>query len=304
MLKRLCSPVLFFILTVGALVSGCGKKDSAPTPASPSSANAAPQILYYGNHGEPQDLDLQVLTGIPEHHLSVALSEGLVSEDPRDLHPVPGVASSWDVSPDGLVYTFHLRPDAKWSNGEPLTATDFVRSYQRILTPSLTAEYAYMLYNYIVGAKDYYDGKLTDFARVGVKAIDPQTLQLTLLQPTPYILNAMNHYAWFPVPTSVIAKFDGLAKKGTAWTRPENFVSNGPFVLKEWRPHQKIVVTRSPTYWDRANVKLDEIHFYPVDNLDVEERMFRTGQLHLTAEVPVAKIDTYRKNNPEALRID
>ncbi|ACB75717.1 peptide ABC transporter substrate-binding protein [Opitutus terrae] len=296
-------------LTLAALVlalTGCGKREGAPVQAadgSGGSAKPAPKILLYGNGAEVQDIDPQIVTGLPEHMVVTALGEGLVSYDARDLHPVPGVAESWEISAEGLTYTFHLRADARWANGDPVTARDFVGSYQRILTPALAAEYAYMLYNYIVGAKDYYDGKLTDFSQVGFRALDDRTLEIRLLQPTPYLLNAMNHYAWFPVHLATVAKFDGLARRGTNWTRPENFVGNGAFVIKSWRPNQAFVVQRSPTYWDRARVKLDEIHFFPVDNLDTEERMFRTGQLHVTYEVPSAKIDVYRRENPAALRI-
>jgi oligopeptide transport system substrate-binding protein len=214
------------------------------------------------------------------------------------------VAKSWDISPDGLVYTFHLREDARWSNGEPVTAQDFVRSYQRMLTPALASEYAYMIFNYVVGAKDYYDGKLKDFSKVGLKALDHRTLQITLLNSTPYLLKAMCHYAWYPVPIDTITKFGGLDRKGTNWTRPENFVGNGPFRLTAWHPNQKIVVERSPTYWDHANVKLDEIDFYPVESADTEERMFRTGQLDITSELPSHKIPFYKRDHPELLRID
>jgi len=291
------------VLAAGLLLgSGCGRHHDAST--GPGAAGGAPKILRYGNGFEVQDLDPQIVTGIPEHHVVTALFEGLVAEDPHDLHPVPGVAQSWDISADGLVYTFHLRPEARWSNGDPLTARDFVRSYQRILTPALAAEYAYMLYNYIVGAKDYYEGRLADFSQVGVAASDDRTLVLRLLHPTPYLLAAMNHEAWFPVHLPTIGKFGGLTLRGSAWTRPENFVGNGPFVPVEWRQNQRLVVKRSPTYWDRARVQLDGIEFYPVDNLDAEERMFRTGELDVTQEIPVAKIDVYRRENPAALRID
>ncbi|HSY54462.1 MAG TPA: ABC transporter substrate-binding protein, partial [Opitutaceae bacterium] len=174
------------------LLAGCGKH-TAPSAAD----NVAPKkILNFGNGTEPQDLDPQVVTGMPENYIILALFEGLVSYDPHDLHPVPGVAKSWDISPDGLVYTFHLREEAKWSNGESVTAQDFVRSYQRILTPTLASEYAYMIFNYVAGAKDYYDGKLKDFSRVGIKALDDHTLQITLVNPTPYLLKAMCHFAW------------------------------------------------------------------------------------------------------------
>ncbi|HYP15743.1 MAG TPA: peptide ABC transporter substrate-binding protein [Opitutus sp.] len=287
------------------LTSACQPRstDSAAAPAGDRHA-PKPKILLFGNGAEVQDLDPHVVAGIPEHKVITALTEGLVSEDPRDLSPVPGVAESWDISPDGLVYTFRLRADAKWSNGDPVTAHDFIGSFKRILTPSLAAEYAYMLYNHVAGAKDYYDGKLTDFGQVGFSAPDDRTLQIRITHPTPYLLSTMNHYAWFPVHLPTVAKFDALARRGTRWTRPENFVGNGPFVLSEWRSNQILKVRRSPTYWDRANVKLDEIHFFPVDNLDTEERMFRTGQLHVTYEVPVGKIDTYRRENPASLKMD
>ncbi len=288
------------VVIVFGCFTGCKKTESKTVSASVS----RPKILLYGNGAEVQDFDPQVVTGVPEQKVVTALCEGLVAEDAHDLHPVPGVAESWDISKDGLVYTFHLRANAKWSNGDAVTARDFVESYRRILTPSLAAEYAYMIYNYVVGAKDYYDGKLTDFSQVGFKAVDPRTLEIRLVEPTPYLLNAMNHYSWFPVHIPTIAKFGGLDRRGTNWTRPENFVGNGPFVIKEWRPNQILTVRRSETYWDRANVKLDGVDFYPVDNLDTEERMFRTGQLHVTYEIPTAKIDSYRRDNPAALHTD
>ena len=261
-------------------------------------------IWRVGNGAEPQDLDPQVVTGVPEHKLIMAIFEGLLAENPRDLSPEPGIAERWEVSADGLVYTFHLRADAKWSDGTPIEASTFLRSYQRILTPALGAEYAYLLH-YVRGAKDYNEGKVTDFSQVGFKAPDARTLQVTVNTPTPFLLKLIaSHYSWYPVPVHVIEKFGGMARKGTAWTRPGNLVASGPFMLKEWRQQQLISVVRNPQYWDRAKVKLDEIHFLPVENQDTEERMFRTGQIDMTNELPVAKIDVYRRENPAALRTD
>src|SRR6185369_16527837 len=231
--------------------------------------------------------DPQTVSGAPEHRLIQALFEGLVSEDPQ-LNVIPGVAEKWEISGDGLVYTFHLRADAKWSNGDPVTADDFLQSYRRMLTPALAAEYSYMLWH-VVGAEDFNKGKLTDFTQTGFKAPDARTLQLTLRQPTPFLLHAMNHQAWYPVPIATVKKFGGFDKKSTAWTRPENFVGNGPFVMKSWRPAQLIVGERSPTYWDRAHVKLDEIDFLPIKLAETEERMFRAGQLDITYEIPLTK---------------
>ena len=295
------------ILTLGALcllAVGCGKNDSSPVNSTAAATTAPGQDLRIGNGTAPQDLDPHIVTGVPEHRILMALFEGLVTENPKDLSPEPGVAEKWEISPDGLVYTFHFRPDLKWSDGTPLTAGTFVRSYQRMLTPSLAAEYSYLLH-FVRNAKDYNEGKLKDFSQVGFKAVDDRTLVVTLNSPTPFLLKILaSHYSWYPVPIHVIEKFGGLNRKGTAWTRPENIVSNGAFKLKEWRQQQNLVVARNPHYWDRAIVKLDEIHFLPVENQDTEERMFRTGQLDMTNELPLAKTDVYKKENPDALRID
>lgn len=286
-------PLLVVPLALTLSFVGCGK--------SGESASAGLNVLHFGNGAEPQDLDAHAVTGVVEHHLLKAFGEGLVSEDP-DLNVIPGVAQRWEISDDGKVYTFHLNPNAKWDNGDALTAHDFVGTYKRMLTPSIAAEYSYMLFH-VVGAEDFLLGKIDDFADTGFKAIDDHTLELTLRQRTPFLLHAMNHYAWYPVPVKVIEKFGGLTRKGTAWTRPENFVGNGAFRLKSWQPNRKIVAEKSPTYWDAANVKLDEIHFYPIESIDTEERMFRTGQLHITNEVPLSKIKTYLEEKPDHISI-
>ncbi|MEI6465519.1 MAG: peptide ABC transporter substrate-binding protein [Verrucomicrobiota bacterium] len=293
------------LLLLGALfTAGCGKSKK-PTATTGAATGGVPQIWHVGNGSEPQDLDPQAITGVPEHKLMMALFEGLATEDPQDLHPVPGLAESWDISTDGKVYTFHLRRNGQWSDGSPLTADDCLQSYKRMITPEFASEYAYLIYDYVVGAKEYYDRKLTDFAQVGFKVIDEHTLQVTLKNPAPYLMGIIaSHYAWTPVPVKVIAKYGPIDRKRTGWTRLGRLVSSGPFQLKEWAPNQKIVVSRNPHYWDAANVKLDEIHFYAVEDNATEERMFRTGQLHKTNTMPSAKIDVYRRDLPESLRIE
>jgi len=139
---------------------------------------------------------------------------------------------------------------------------------------------------------------------VGFSARDPLTVEIRLKQPTPYFLNLLNHYSWFPVHIPTIEKFDGLGRKGTRWTRPENFVGNGPFVITKWIPNQIVVVEKSATYWDRDRVKLNAIHFYPIESGETEERMFRSGQLHKTQGLPLSKIDVYKRDNPDLLHID
>ena len=271
--------------------------------AASAGAGGAEKILRWGNGDEPQELDPQVISGSVEHHLARALFEGLVNNAPDGEGVIPGVAESWDVSEDGLVYTFHLRADARWSNGEPVTADDFVRSYRRMLSPRLAAEYAYMLF-LLEGAAEYYSGRVADFSTVGARAPDAHTLVLALRRPAPFFLGALTHYAWFPVPLPVIEKFGPADAKGSRWTRPGNIVGNGPFVLVEWRQNQVIKVRRSPAYWDRGTVKLDGIDFLPVTQPDNEERMYRAGQLDITYEFPPQKIASYRRMPGTPLRLD
>ena len=195
-----------------ALISGCGK--TAPTAEPPAAGGApahTPQVLRYGNTAEPQDIDPQVVQGVPEMHIITALFEGLVEADPKDLHPIPGLASSWEISPDGLVYTFHLRDNIKWSDGSPITTDDFLLSWKRMISPRLASEYAYLIYNFVKGAKDFYEGKTTDFDQVGLKAPDPRTLQVTLNSPIPFLLKVIaNHYAWDALPIKVLDGKGGI----------------------------------------------------------------------------------------------
>lgn len=259
--------------------------------------------MRLGNGSEPQGLDPHTVTGVPEHRLLSTLFEGLVDADAATLTPKPGVAESWDISPDGRVYTFHLRDTALWSNGEPVTADDFVYAWRRILTPTLAAEYAYMLYC-IDNAQAYNEGKITDFDRMGVKALDARTLRVTLTEPTPYFLALQIHSTYYPVHRATIEKYGAIDTRNTRWTRPGNLVGNGAFVLTRWIPNNIIEVTRNDRYWNRANVRLERIQFYPIENGLTEERSFRTGLLDLTESIPIQKVPAYRRNNPQVLRTD
>ncbi|HEY2800109.1 MAG TPA: peptide ABC transporter substrate-binding protein [Chthoniobacterales bacterium] len=261
------------------------------------------QILHKGNGQEVQDLDPQIVNGVGEYNVISALLEGLVSEDPHDLHPVPGVAQRWDISADGKTYIFHLRHNAKWSNGEPVTAQDFVASYHRILSPGLGADNAYMLY-VVRNAEAFNKGTLTDFKQVGFHVLDQWTLKIGLTNPTPYFLSLLNYDAWFPVHIPTVKQYGPLYERGSYWTKPGRFVGNGPFTLQEWRLNQDIRVKKSLTYWDAQRVRLNGIVFHTIDSNNVEERAFRSGQLHVTDTVPVNRIDRYRHEQPQFLRID
>lgn len=260
------------------------------------------QILHLSIGHELGDLDPSLATQASDYHVLSALFEGLVSEDPIDLHPVPGVAETWERSSEGLSYTFHLRGNAKWSNGDPVTAQDFVDSYRRVLTASLGSENAFQLY-VVQGAEAYHRGKITDFSLVGFQALDVHTLKISLRNPTPYFLSLLNQAVWLPVNLRCIAQTGSTTTRGNPWTRPGNFVGNGPFALKQWSLNHRIVVVRSPSYWDTAHLRLKEIHFYPFD-IETEERAFRAGQLHATDALPPSKVELYRTKHPGLLRID
>jgi oligopeptide transport system substrate-binding protein len=258
------------------------------------------QTLHLGNLGEPNDLDPHVCDSHETSHIIMALFEGLTQYDAKTSEPVPAAAERWESSPDGLRWTFHLRKDARWSNGDLLTARDFVFAFQRILSPALAAQYAYTLHALKNGAA-FNSGKIADPSEIGARAIDDHTLELTLEHPIPYLPAVVCHTAWYPVHRATIEKFGRIDQRGLLWTRSGNLVSNGYFTLADWKPNQFVRVVKSPTYWDRDKVKLNEVFFYPIENQDTEERAFRSGQLHITKEVPIPKIAVYRKERPDVL---
>ena len=251
-------------------------------------------ILHYGNGAEPQGLDPHVVTGVPENHLIRALFEGLAVKNPITLEPEPGVAQRWEFSDEGKVITFFLNPEARWSNGEQLTASDYVWSWNRALHPETGNLYAYMLYP-VKNAEAYAKGKIKDFTEVGVKALNDTTLEVTLNAPTPYFIQLMDHYSTFAVHPETLLKFGKMTDRFTRWTRVGSMVSNGAFVLTDWALNRHIKMAKSEHYWDRDKVSLNGVVFYPTENVVSEERMFRVEQLHYTAVVPLDKIPVYRE---------
>lgn len=258
--------------------------------------------LLVGNGAEVQDLDPAIVSGVTEHRVLSALFEGLTSIDPQTLEPIPAVAKSWEISSDQTEYTFYLRSDARWSNGDPVTAHDFVRSWQRILTPSLSAEYAYLLFC-LKNAKSYFEGKIENFEQVGVYAVDDYTLKVTLETPTSYFLKMQVHNIWYPIYPKVIEKFGKIDERNNPWTHAGNHVSNGPYCLKEWIPNKIITVEKNPFYWNKNAITIQKISFYPIDNQLTEERLFRMGYLDLTSTIPLRKIEFYQKQRPNNILI-
>ena len=381
---------LYLTLTVIIFISGCSSS------LSPVDDGLDKQIFHFGNGSEPQGIDPHIVTGVPEHHLLIALCEGLTSSNPKGGESLAGAATSWDISDDGKEYTFYLQKNGKWSNGDPVTAHDFVWSWKRILTPSLGAQYPDMLY-YLENAEKYYASESLpsmseellnyiieteelsehhdkakffyitdsnkvlvfnessdlfevlnlleevhityekekikdfnekfsetksalskiinkwnftkianniDFNNVGVEALDDSILQIKLSNPTPFFLGLLSHYSTWPVHKETVLKHGTIDDRNGQWTRPGNFVCNGPFNLKSWELNSKIVVEKNPLYWDSNVVQLNEIHYYPVQNVMTEDRMFRAGQLHLTSTLPSQKCPVYIEENNPDLRVD
>jgi oligopeptide transport system substrate-binding protein len=290
---------LYNVVLILFIVASCSES------INPVDSGLENQIYHHGNGSEPQGLDPHIVTGVPEHHILISLCEGLTipNPNPNDMNGyMAGTAESWSISDDGKEYVFNINKNAKWSNGESVTADDFVWSWKRILTASLGSQYPDMLY-YLEGAYEYHNGLIDDFDQVGVKSIDKHTLQVNLKNPTPFFLGLLSHYSTWPVHKETVLKFGDIDDRNGEWTRPGNFVCNGPFQLKTWELNNKIVVEKNPHYYDASMVQLNEIHYYPVSNVMTEDRMFRAGQLHLTSTLPSQKCPIYIEENPN-LRID
>lgn len=236
-----------------------------------------------GNGTEPQSLDPSKIEGVPEHRIYMALFEGLVAYNPETANAEPGVAESWTISPDGTVITFKLRK-ATWSDGVAITAKTFVDSWLRTLDPETASNYAYMIGMVVKGADAYNTGN-GPREGVAIKAVDDYTFEVTLTGPAPYALDMMAHYAFSPLPMHAIEKF------GADWIKPGNFVGNGPFVLEDWAPQEKLTVVPNAKYWDKKNVFLSRITFLPIDDNNTAYSKFLAGEIDWNANPPLSMLD-------------
>ncbi len=292
----LLRPRFLLLLLSALLAASCTKRET------PAEEGIRTHTLLVGNQNEPATLDPHIYDAATDFNVIVALFEGLTCYDEKTATAVPGTAERWEISPDGLVYTFHLRPDARWSNGERLTARDFAWSFERFLTPSLGNTYAYYLFS-LRGAEAFNSGKTKNFADVGVEVIDDTTLRLTLQYPAPYLPGILATTI-LPVHRASIEAAGRSDDRTSPWIRPGKLVCNGAFTLTEWEPNSRIVVTKNPHYWDAAHNAIERVIFYPIEKADGEELAFRAGQLHVTFSLPPTKIASYRRGAPASLHID
>ncbi|MEM7698219.1 MAG: peptide ABC transporter substrate-binding protein [Verrucomicrobiota bacterium] len=262
------------------------------------------KILRLGNGGEPKALDPHLVAAVGDSNILRALYEGLVTYHPSDdtLHE-PGVAERWEANEDSTEWRFYLRRDAKWSNGDPVTAHDFVYAFNRILHPEMAAPYASMLF-LLQNGEAFNKGEIDSFEKVGVKAETDYLLVCRLTNPAPYFPDVVKHTTWYPVHRPTIESFGEMTEHFTPWQKPGNHVSNGAFQLEAWELNAYVKVRRNPHYWDAETVQLNGIDYFPIDNTFTEEKAFRNGLLHYTYIMPENLIERYREMENSPLRIE
>lgn len=344
--NRWVAALLALVLALAVGLTGCGGSQNAPAGdqgKTGDQGNAAKpadvQELHLMLSDEPPALDAQITTDTLSLLVLGAVQEGLVRVSPDGI--VPGIAEKWDVSQDGTKYTFHLNKNAKWSNGDPVTAQDFSDAWERAANAENAAQYASMIADYVKGAKDYYDytnylvlkkqyetdratyeknNKQDDgtvptpdvvaygkpnpnpspvtWDQVGVKVVDPNTLEVELNQATPYWLELNNFATYFPINKKFYE-----ANKDKYATEPQNMLYNGPFLLQEWLHDQKVTLVKNPNYWDAANVKLEKITFDIVKDTNTALNLYEAGDVDRTGlareQVPQYKSDPNFQTFPE-----
>ncbi|MFC7333675.1 peptide ABC transporter substrate-binding protein [Rhodocista pekingensis] len=255
---------------------------------------AAEMVLHRGNGTEPETLDPQRLRGEAAGWIAMDLFEGLLTVDAKG-HPIPGLAESWTVSDDGLVYTFILRQDARWSDGSPVTAEDFAFSWRRLLDPDTLSDYAYFLWP-VKNGRAINLGQMPPSA-LGVEAVDDRTFRVTLEEPATWFVSSLQHTS-----TSAISKAS-YERHGEDFIKPGILVSSGAYRLAEAVPQGHVKLVRNPHFHAADTVAVDTVYFYPTENRETELRRFRAGELDLTYDVPDSQLDWLKANMADELHI-
>ncbi len=281
--------------------------------------------FVYNNGNDVSTLDLQRMSWSMDLRVARILSEGLVRNDvfTHGFDIAPGIAERWEVSDDGRVYTFHLRDNARWSNGEPIVAGDFVFSWRRALLPDTAADY-FALFQMIEGATEFYDWRtaaLTDFAGqdfangeakaqgarqlwaeterrfdelVQLHALDSRTLEVKLVRPTPYFLDLCAFAVFYPVYPALVSQYDRLDETTgrivpeAGWTKPPHLVTSGAFMLTAWRFKREMRLEQNPFWWDRDSLDVDSISVLSIEDPNAQVLAFQTGAVEFCADITAA----------------
>jgi oligopeptide transport system substrate-binding protein len=263
-----------FCIAVCVLISSCGRREP---PADVTIINGA----------EPESLDPAIITGQPEFRIVIGMFEGLTRLDPKTARAIPGLAQSWEISPDGLIYTFHIRTNLLWSTSEPITADDVVYSWLRSLNPATASDYAGQLY-YLKNAEDYNTGKIKAASLVGVRALDKFTIRAELIHPTAFFLDLCAFPTLYVVPRQTIEKY------GDRWLMAKPLPSSGPYQLVYWRLNDKIRLQKNPRYWDATNTQSEIIDILPIGSPTTALNLYQNGQADIVWDkdlVPVELLD-------------
>jgi oligopeptide transport system substrate-binding protein len=291
------SKLIALSLLAAAALFSCAKNDDPPRPTAPlrDDVLAAEQVLHRGNLTEPTSLDPHKGDGTPSSNVQRDLFEGLVIPA-ADGSLVPGAAERWEISEDGKTYRFFLREEGRWSNGDAVTADDFVFGLRRSADPATLSNYS-MILSPIENADAVISGAELPES-LAVVAEDERTLVIRLKAPTPYFIELLTHSTTYPLHEP------SLREHGSRFARPGNLVGNGAFVLDEWVVQSHIKLSKSPTYWDRDKVRLETVFYYPIENLNTELKLYRASELDWTDSLPYQQLAWVRKNLPDELHID
>ncbi|WP_421199680.1 ABC transporter substrate-binding protein [Aeromonas enteropelogenes] len=280
-------------LLVAALFGGATMAQAADVPAGTKLAEV--QQLVKGNGSEPATLDPHKSEGDVESAILRDLFEGLVTSGPKG-EVLPGVAESWETK-DNKHYLFHLRKDAKWSNGDPVTAHDFEFAFKRAVDPKTASPYSwYLEMPTIVNATDIIAGK-KPADTLGVKAVDDYTFEVQLEKAIPYFVGMLSHTTTYPVPKKVVEKF------GDKWTQPGNMVSNGAYVLKDWVVNERIDVERNKNYWNDAKTVINKVTYLPIQSTNAELNRYLAGEVDMTKNTPIERFKQLKKDYPNELKV-
>lgn len=257
---------------------------------------AKQQNIVINNGTEVSSLDPHKVEGAPETNIILNLLEGLTYVGPNG-ESMPGVAQRWETD-DNKVWTFYLREDAKWSDGTPVTAEDFVYSWRRVVDPKTGSPYAsYLEYAYVENVADILSGKKTP-ETLGVKAIDAHTLQVNLTKPISYLVDMVSHTPLKPVKKEIVEKY------GVNWTRPENFVGNGAYIIDNWVVNEKVTLKRNPLYWDNKNTIIEQATFLPISSETSDINRYRSGEIDITnSAIPPVLYRKMKQEQPENLHV-
>ncbi len=264
------------------------------TPGGERQLDAQTGVLHRGNGPELESMDPQIARSDSSGAILRDLFEGLTRLSPEG-QVIPGAASGWDVSEDRKIYLFHLRPEARWSNNEPLTADDFVFSMRRLVAPDTAAAFAFFL-NPVVNAAEIIAGDKAA-ETLAVKAINEHTLEITLNAPTPYLPGVLTHPATFPVHRA------SLAKHGRRFTRPGNLISNGAYVLTEAVTGSRYSIRKNGYYWDAVNTSIEQVVYHQIVDQNAELARFRSAELDITYTVPNNQFVLAKENYPQQLKV-